>query len=170
MLMGLLFGAICAIPPLLAFFGTRERLEYYTQSQAGIRDSIKAVYKNRPFMFAAGIFLFTWVAVDVIQVFILYFLKYYMNLEAQSDYIMGAIFITALLVLPLWNWISGKTDKRKAYIAGMIFLSAIMCALILLRPSVGFPIVLVMVRSGWSRCIRHPCADLGHHPGCCGNR
>jgi GPH family glycoside/pentoside/hexuronide:cation symporter len=95
-------------------------------------------------LFAAGIFLFTWTAVDIIQSFLLYFLKYRMNLEGQSDIILGAIFITALLVLPFWNWVSRKTDKRKAYIAGMIFLSVIMIALSFLGPSAGLPMVLVM--------------------------
>jgi glycoside/pentoside/hexuronide:cation symporter, GPH family len=142
--MGLIFGAACALPLILTFFGTRERSEYYAQSQPSLRESLKAVWRNRPFLFAAGIFLFTWTAADIIQAFLLFFLKYRMNLESQSDLILGAIFITALLVLPLWNWISGKTDKRKAYIAGMIFLSVIMCTLIFLSPSAGLPLVLVM--------------------------
>jgi GPH family glycoside/pentoside/hexuronide:cation symporter len=142
--MGIIFGAACALPLLFTFFGTRERPEYFAQSQPNLRESLRAVWKNRPFLFAAGIFLFTWTAADIIQAFLLFFLKYRMNLEAQSDLIMGAIFITALLVLPLWNWISRKTDKRKAYIAGMIFLSVIMIALIFLSPSAGLPMVLAM--------------------------
>jgi glycoside/pentoside/hexuronide:cation symporter, GPH family len=142
--MGIIFGAACALPLLFTFFGTRERPEYFAQSQPSLRESLRAVWKNRPFLFAAGIFLFTWTAADIIQAFLLFFLKYRMNLEAQSDLIMGAIFITALLVLPLWNWISRKTDKRKAYIAGMIFLSVIMIALIFLSPSAGLPMVLAM--------------------------
>ena len=141
-MMGIIFGAICAIPPLLAFFGTKEKPEYYTQSQPGIRESVKAVRKNRPFLFSAGIFLFTWTAIDIIQVFMLYFLKYRMNLEAQSDTILGTIFVTALVVLPLWNWISEKTDKRKAYIVGMIFLSAVMVTLIMLSPAASFALVI----------------------------
>jgi GPH family glycoside/pentoside/hexuronide:cation symporter len=142
--MGIIFGAACALPLLFTFFGTRERSEYFAQSQPTLRESFRAVWKNRPFLFAAGIFLFTWTAADIIQAFLLFFLKYRMNLEAQSDLIMGAIFITALLVLPLWNWISLKTDKRKAYIAGMIFLSVIMLTLIFISPSLGLNMVLVL--------------------------
>ena len=141
-MMGLIFGAICAIPPLLTFFGSKEKPEYYTQSQPSIRESVKSVRGNRPFLFAAGIFLFTWTAVDIIQVFMLYFLKYRMNLEAQSDTILGTIFVTALVVLPLWNWISEKTDKRKAYIVGMLFLSAVMVTLIMLSPAASFTVVI----------------------------
>lgn len=142
--MGAIFGAACALPLLLTFFSTHEKKEYYTQSQPSLRESLRAVWKNRPFLFAAGIFLFTWTAADIIQAFLLYFLKYRMNMEANSDIIMAAIFITALLVLPFWNWVSGKTDKRKAYVAGMIFLATIMTILIFLSPSAGLPLVLVM--------------------------
>ncbi len=142
--MGIIFGTASALPLFLTFLSTRERPEFFTQSQPGLRDSLRAVWKNKPFLFAAGIFLFTWTAADIIQAFLLFFLKYRMNLEAQSDLILGAIFITALLVLPLWNWISRKTDKRKAYIAGMVFLSAIMISLSFLGPSAGMPLVLTM--------------------------
>jgi GPH family glycoside/pentoside/hexuronide:cation symporter len=142
--MGIIFGTICALPLLFTFFGTREKPQYYHQSQPSLRESLRAVWKNRPFLFAAGIFLFTWTAADIIQAFLLYFLKYRMNLEGQSDIILGAIFITALLVLPFWEWASRKTDKRKAYVGGMIFLSAVMVALIFLSPSSGLPLVLVM--------------------------
>ena len=142
--MGIIFGAACAIPLLFTFFGTREKPEYYHQSQPSLRESLRAVWKNRPFLFAAGIFLFTWTAADIIQAFLLYFLKYRMNLEAQSDLILGAIFITALLVLPFWEWASRKTDKRKAYVAGMIFLSVIMVSLSFLGPTAGMPLVIVM--------------------------
>jgi GPH family glycoside/pentoside/hexuronide:cation symporter len=143
-MMGWIFGAISAIPPLLTFFGTREKPEYYAQSQPRIRESLKAVWKNRPFLFAAGIFLFTWTAIDIIQAFLLYFFKYRMNMESQSDLILGTIFIVALLVLPFWDWISRKTDKRKAYIGGMVFLSAVMCTLIFISPAMGLPAVLTL--------------------------
>ena len=142
--MWIIFVAACALPLLLTFFGTREKPEYATQSQPSLRESLRAVWKNRPFLFAAGIFLFTWTAADIIQAFLLYFLKYRMNMEAQSDIILGAIFITALLVLPFWEWASRKTDKRKAYVAGMIFLSVIMVTLTFLGPSAGMPLILLM--------------------------
>ncbi|MGB8214416.1 MAG: MFS transporter [Anaerolineales bacterium] len=142
LMMGIIFGAICAVPPMLAFFGTKEKPEYYMQARPSIRDSIKAVRNNRAFLFSAGIFLFTWTAIDIIQVFMLYFLKYRMNMEAQSDTILGVIFVTALVVLPLWNWISNRTDKRKAYVVGMLFLSAVMIVLIMLNSSTSFALVL----------------------------
>lgn len=142
--MGWVFAIACALPLLVTFFGTRERREHVQQEQPGLRESLKAAWNNRPFMFAAGIFLFTWTAVDIIQAMLLFFLKYRMGLEAQSDIVAGAVFITALVVLPFWVWVSHRTDKRKAYIFGMLFLSAVMMVLIFLDPSLGFTAVIAL--------------------------
>ena len=144
MFVGLLFGLMSALPLLLTFFGTREKEEYASQHQPSLREHIQAVRGNRPFWFAAGIFLFTWTAIEIIQNMLLLFLKYRMKLEAESDIVAGAVFITAILVLPFWVWASRKTDKRKSYIYGMFFLIAVMTGLIFLDPSLGLPATIAL--------------------------
>lgn len=140
-----IFGAISALPILFTFLATKEKQAYVSQSRPSLRESLKAARTNRPFLFAAGIFLFTWTAISVIEPTLLYFLKYRMNLPDDSaDIVAGTVFISALLVLPFWLWVSKKSDKRKSYIAGMLFLSAVMCSLIFIDPSLGFPVVLFL--------------------------
>jgi GPH family glycoside/pentoside/hexuronide:cation symporter len=143
-LMASIFAVASALPLLLTFFGTREREEYAHQQQPSLRESLRAVRRNRPFWFAVGIFLFTWTAIEIVQNMLLFFLKYRMNLEAESDIVAGAVFITALLVLPFWVWASQKTDKRKAYIAGMFFFMAVMIVLIFIDPSLGFGVTIAL--------------------------
>lgn len=140
--MGVLFGIVSALPFLVTFFGTRERDDYASQPQPGLREQFRAVRGNRPFWFAAGIFLFTWTAVEIIQNMLLLFLKYRMRLEAESDLVAGAVFITAIFVLPFWVWASQKTDKRKSYIFGMLFFIVVMITLGFLDPSLGFNYVI----------------------------
>jgi glycoside/pentoside/hexuronide:cation symporter, GPH family len=142
--MGIIFGIMSALPLLLTFFGTREKEEYASLPQPGLRGQFQAVRGNRPFWFAAGIFLFTWTAVEIIQSMLLLFLKYRMGLEAESDLVAGAVFITAIFVLPFWVWVSQKTDKRKSYIFGMLFFIIIMIMMGFLAPSLGFSIVIAM--------------------------
>jgi GPH family glycoside/pentoside/hexuronide:cation symporter len=88
------------------------------------------------------IFLFTWAAINLVQSMLLFFLKYRMNMEAESELIMGTVFVTALLTLPLWEWVSRNTDKRKAYIGGMLFLSVVLTVLAFLSPDAGITFVL----------------------------
>lgn len=142
--MGVIFGLVSALPLLFTFFGTREKEEYASQPQPDLREQIRAVRGNRSFWFAAGIFLFTWTSIEIIQNMLLLFLKYRMQLEEESDIVAGAVFITAIIVLPFWVWISKKTDKRKSYIYGMLFLSAVMIVLIFVNPSLGFSVVILL--------------------------
>ncbi len=143
-LVGGLFGLASALPLLLTFLGTRERTDYTQRVQPKLRDSLKAAARNRPFVFASGIFLFTWTAIEIIQAMLLFFLKYRMNLEAESDLVAGTVFIAALVTLPFWERTSRRWDKRLAYIAGMVFLSSVMIILIIISPSWGLPIVFTL--------------------------
>lgn len=143
--MASIFGALSALPMLFTFFATHEKQAYVEQDRPSLHESLKAARTNRPFLFAAGIFLFTWTAISIIEPTLLYFLKYRMNLpDDTADIVAGTVFISALVVLPFWLWISKKTDKRKSYIAGMIFFSAVMCTLIFISPTLGFPIVIIL--------------------------
>ncbi len=136
-------GFLSIIPMLAVFFGTREKAEHQDQSQPGIKESIFAAINNKPFLYAAGIFLFGWTALDVTQATLLYFLKYRMNLEQNYDLVFGLLFIAALISLPVWNWVAGHWDKKRAIMFGMLFLSAAIIGMGYMRPEWGLPIVLL---------------------------
>ena len=142
--MAVLFGLACIVPVLLVFFVTREKSEYMSAAQPGLVQSLRAAAQNKPFMFGAGIFLFTWVAVDIMQTTLLFFLKYVLQRESQSDLIMGTIFVTALLALPAWEWSSRRWDKRIAYIAGISFWAVVQLVLVSLAPDARLEMLLVL--------------------------
>jgi GPH family glycoside/pentoside/hexuronide:cation symporter len=130
--MGIIFALASAAPLFLTFFGTRERPEYQELKQPGLGESLRAALKNRPFIFGAAIFLLTWVCIDILQATLLYFLKYVMGRETQSDMIMGTIFVTAIIFLPFWERLSRKWNKRWAYVAGIAFWAVVQILLITL--------------------------------------
>ncbi len=132
--MALIFGAICILPILLVFFNTRERQDFMELEQPRLAASLKAALKNKPFVFGASIFLLTWVAVDILQTTLLFFLKYVLQREGQSDLIMATIFVTAIFALPLWEWAARRWDKRLAYILGISFWAVVQLVLVLLGP------------------------------------
>lgn len=133
--MAVLFAAISAVPLWVVFFSTREQLAFQAQPRPKILASLKAASKNRPFIFGAGIFLLTWVSIDILQAGLLYFIKYVVQREPQSDLIMGSIFVTAIFALPLWNWVSKRWNKRVAYMAGVGFWAIVQLVLISLNPA-----------------------------------
>ena len=136
--------AILSVLPMVSvFLGTRERTEYQDQKQPGIKESIQAAIKNKAFLYATGVFLFGWTALDITQATLMYFLKYRMNLEQNYDLVFGVLFIAALISLPLWNWLASRFDKPKAIIVGMIFLAVSIIGMGFMRPEWGLPLVLV---------------------------
>ena len=142
LLMGAIFGLFSAIPLWVVFFGTRERKEYSELEQPGIKESLQAAVKNRPFIFGMIIFLLTWVCVDILQTSLLYFIKYVVQREAQSDLVMAVIFVTAICVLPFWEWTSRRWNKRLAYAAGIAFWALVQVLLITLNPGTALPVIL----------------------------
>lgn len=137
--------AIVSVLPMVAvFFGTRERPELQAQEQPSIKESIAAAFKNRPFIYAMGIFLLTWAALDIVQTTLLYFLKHRMNLAEQGDLVFGLLFVAALNSLPVWEWSARRWDKQKAYTAGMVFFAASITGLGFLKPEWGLTPVLVL--------------------------
>ena len=141
-LSGAIFAMVSALPLLVVFLGTRERPEFASEAQPSLRDSLRSALSNRPFLFSAGIFLLTWSALDIVQAVLLYFLRYWLHLEGYSDAIFGVIFVTALFLLPVWEWASRHTNKRFAYMVGIAFWAVVQIVLVLVKPGLPLGVIL----------------------------
>jgi GPH family glycoside/pentoside/hexuronide:cation symporter len=142
--MGMIFAVVSLLPMFLVFMGTRERREYQDLEQPRLVDSLRAAARNRPFVFAVVIFLLTWVCVDLLQATLLYFIKYVVHRQAQSDLVMAVIFITAMCALPLWEWVSRRWNKQRAYAAGIAFWAAVQLVLVTLNAGSTLSLILVL--------------------------
>jgi GPH family glycoside/pentoside/hexuronide:cation symporter len=142
--MGMIFAIASALPLLLVFFGTRERQAHMALEQPRLLQSLRAAWQNRPFRYSLGIFLLTWICMGVIQLVLLYFLKYWLRREDESDLIMAVIFVTAIFALPLWQWVAHKWSKRWAYVAGVAFWAVMQILLVTVTSSTAMPIVLIL--------------------------
>jgi GPH family glycoside/pentoside/hexuronide:cation symporter len=144
LLNGALFAAVSALPLLLVFFTARENKEHAEAERPHLFKSLLSAVKNKPFRFGMGIYLFTWLAMDIVQTILIYFITWCVHMQEQSDLIMGVIFVTAIFSLPLWNWMSRKWNKRGAYIVGVAFWAAVQLALITLGPGTGLAGIMVL--------------------------
>lgn len=142
LLVGAGIGLASILPILAVFFNTRESEEYQKQEQPSFKASILAVTQNRPFIFALIIFTLTWIALDIIQSTLLYFLKYRMQLPEQGDLIFGLLFVAALISIPFWEWAARRWNKQKAYMGGMAFLAIVTTGMGFARPEWGLPAML----------------------------
>ncbi len=144
LLMGVSFGIISALPLFIVFFKTRERPEFMQQEQPSLGQSIQAAWGNKPFIFGMFIFLFTWVSFDILTTILLYFIKYVLGQAANSDLIMGVIFVTAICALPVWNYASRRLNKRLAYIVGIAFWAVVQLVLVTLGPSSSLGLIMFL--------------------------
>lgn len=145
LLMGGIFGLLSALPLFLVFWGTRERPEFMAREQSpGLRRSFAMAAHNKPFLFGLGLFLFNGVTMSIIQVILLYYVKYVVQRESQSDLIMATIFVVAMIALPLWEWVSRTLNKRWAYISGISFLAVVLLVLSSLTPDTSLAWIMVL--------------------------
>ncbi|MBN1248965.1 MAG: MFS transporter [Anaerolineae bacterium] len=144
LMMGLLFGIVSALPLLLVFFGTRERQDHIELAQPSLRESLQSARRNPPFLYGLGLFLAAWIAVAIVQANLLFYIKYWLNREGDSDTIMAAIFITAMLALPIWQVVSERWSKRWAYIGGVAFWAVVQIVLVLVGPATGMTFILIL--------------------------
>ncbi len=145
----LIFAFAAALPLLGTFAATREQPEHMQQERSSLRESLRAALKNKPFLFAVGIFLFTFTALTLIESMLLFFISDRLGTGDQETLITAGVFVTALLTLPFWNWVSAKKDKRSAYIIGMIFFATIITLLIFVQPAWGIlPVMVLAVLAG----------------------
>ena len=57
---------------------------------------------------------------------------------------MGALFVSALVLLPFWSWFTRRVGKRTAYVVGMVSLAAILVLLSVLPSDAGHPLVIAI--------------------------
>lgn len=145
MVMGVTFGLLSAIPLLLVFANTRERPEFMKlEPTLSVKESVKLTWQNKPFVFGLTMFLFNGVTMSIIQVILLYYIKYVVERESQSDLIMASIFVVAMLTLPIWEWTSRRLNKRWAYISGISFLAVVLLILSALTPQTSLTFIMVL--------------------------
>ncbi len=144
LLMGAIFGLMSALPMFVTFFGTEEREDYSDLEKPTLWESIKSVWKNVPFRYGLGIFLTTWISVDILQTSLLFFVKYVVQREPQNDIIMATIFVIAMFALPLWNWVSKHWSKRYAYMYGIAFWAVVQLVLINMTPATPLNLILIL--------------------------
>ena len=144
LVMAMVAAVIAASPFIIVFFSTKEKKEFQKQKLPKFFPSLKAAFKNRPFVFGAMMYLFTWMTIVVVESNLQFFIIHIIKRPSQSIIIMISIFVTAIFALPIWNYVSKNWNKRYAYIGGVAFWAAVMMILIFMTPETPFWLVLVL--------------------------
>jgi GPH family glycoside/pentoside/hexuronide:cation symporter len=143
----IILGGICAfiavLPIYWCFFGTRHRLAMMTQRQPEIEEAVslpiaeqlKIVLSNRPFLLVIGIYLCSWLGVQVTASILPYFVVNCMELP-EEKFPQVAIMVqgTALLMLFVWSKVSDRYGKKIVYFMGVALWIIAQGGLFFLKP------------------------------------
>jgi GPH family glycoside/pentoside/hexuronide:cation symporter len=154
-----LFGGLAIIPSLLIFFFIHEReIDAEVQKETmTFRQTVNNLWQNTPFRFATAIYVFNWIAFDIVALMIPFYLLYWVGkgdlllkvnilgikLSLESA-VLGILLLTATIAIPLWNWMAQKWSKRTAYIIGMTFWIVVQAFLLFIKQG---DITLILVFS-----------------------
>jgi glycoside/pentoside/hexuronide:cation symporter, GPH family len=137
--MGLVCGLIAILPVFWTVFGTRHRMSLASQAapeeSLPVFSQLRSVFANRPFLYVVGIYLCSWLSLQVTAAIIPYFVVNWMGLKAdKSPLVMLAVQGTAFAMLPLWGMVSKKLGKKVAYFMGSSLWIVAQGGLFLLQP------------------------------------
>ncbi|WP_129632966.1 MFS transporter [Candidatus Oscillochloris fontis] len=130
-----IFGVVMILPFFWCVAGTRER---YTPpadaaASAAILTQLRIAVGNRPFLFVIGIYLCSWMALQVTQNVIGFYLTFYLRRADLFPLVLFAVQGSAMVFLFVWTAVSRKIGKQKTYYAGMSLWIVVMAGLFFLR-------------------------------------
>jgi oligogalacturonide transporter len=133
--MGLAFGLFYAIPFIFTVMAVRERPDFQRPlTKFDWREGFIEPFKVKTFVLALVMYLMAFVAMDVVQSVVVYFMKNYVQHPQDITLVNGTLLIAQLVCLPAYVYLSRKTNKRTAYIVGAAVWMLVMLTSLLLGP------------------------------------
>ncbi|MDJ0552993.1 MAG: MFS transporter [Microcoleaceae cyanobacterium MO_207.B10] len=125
--LGLVCAIISVLPIYWCFFGTRQRVFSANQQQENddntnlpIVEQLRVALSNGSFLFVIGIYLCSWLGVQLTASILPYFVVDWMQLpQASFPQVAIAVQGTALIMLFVWSAISNKVGKKTVYFMGV---------------------------------------------------
>jgi GPH family glycoside/pentoside/hexuronide:cation symporter len=148
---GALWGVLCVPPLIWCFLGTRERYSSADEEPMGIVDQLRLTLSNRPYLFVIGIYLFSWLAIQITSSVLAFYVTYWIGSVpgqfplqvfgltfAKSEDLIPIMLLavqgSALVFLFVWNAVSRRIGKKAVYMIGMIFWIAVQSVLFFVQP------------------------------------
>jgi glycoside/pentoside/hexuronide:cation symporter, GPH family len=155
LVIGIIVGIITIFPVYWCVWGTRKRLaavaakypDADTPVSIPIKEQLKIVWQNRPFLFVVGIYLCSWLSLQLTAVIIPYFVTSYMRLgDGDVSKVVLAVQGTALAMLFVWSTVSQRIGKKATYFMGMTIWIIAQSGLFFLQPNqVGWMYLLAIL-------------------------
>ncbi|MEO0375992.1 MAG: MFS transporter [Cyanobacteria bacterium P01_A01_bin.17] len=141
--LGAIAGTVACLAAFCCVWGTRQRFRLIqTQRQSAplavilpIWQQFKVALSNRPFLFVAGIYLCSWLGVQVTAAMLPYYVVNWMGLpEKHFTQMALAVQGTALVMMFVWSYVGQRIGKHAVYCCGVPLTLVAQISLFLLQP------------------------------------
>lgn len=137
MVAGAAVAVLLAVVPFIVFGTTHERFRHRTEQRKALEifREFSTVFKNKSFRSLILIYLGSYAAINVIEGFVVYYMKYWIGREKEMPLLFVSVVVIAAASLPLWSVLTKKIGKKKTVIAGLVFWGVTQSGWLLLGPS-----------------------------------
>ncbi|NBC28821.1 MAG: MFS transporter [Spirochaetes bacterium] len=133
--MAIFFGVFFALPFLAVFFATKEREEFQRSvSPFSFKTMLVEPFRNSPFVKVLLMYVLAFVAIDILNSVVIYFMTHYLNRGGETQYVLGTLLVAQLASIPGYTWLSRQTGKRAAYVVAVVLWLVTMPVSFLLGP------------------------------------
>ena len=112
------FSIVAAIFFFLCFFHTEEKYSKVYEKRISIKRNLSMLASNIPLQFVIVAIFGTWMANNIKQVTVIYFVKYNLHLEPYFGLILLGVILQIMMGAALANLIKNKLEKQNIYILG----------------------------------------------------
>jgi len=128
LVLGSVCGLLAVVSVYICVWGTRRRFDWMQTRRARaiatpafpLHEQIRIVFSNRPFLFVIGIYLCSWLGVQVTAAILPYFVVEWMQLpDTHFTQMALAVQGTALLMMGVWSRLALRIGKQMIYCIGI---------------------------------------------------
>jgi len=119
---------VCILLPLTMvgfWFGVREKASSRTISTPKINEFITIIKNNKPFKILIFSFLINSMANALPATLFLLYVEYIIGMPDQAGGLLFIYFLSGIIGIPFWVWVSRKTSKHRAWCMAMIATCAV---------------------------------------------
>ena len=112
-----------------------QRNKSNTVPHTPLKQQLKIAFNNRAFLYVVGIYLCSWLGVQLTASILIYYVVSWMGMdEAAFPIVAIAVQGTALVMLFFWKFVSDKLGKKAVYYMGTVIWIIAQAALFLIQP------------------------------------
>lgn len=119
---GTIIAILLLVFPFILFATTRERYKDVKKPpRLEVFSEFRQLIKNKPFLLLLVIYVGCFAAINVIEGFVLYYIKYWIQDDSVFQILMITVVLVSVVSLPLWTLMTRKIGKRNTTVFGLTF-------------------------------------------------